>query len=552
MITAKKHRWLRPMHILLLAAAVSLVACSDSDSDSDSNNSSSEGGNSSSASSSHSSSASGNSNSSGSSSSDVQAEMQSYDVQLEGEQEVPMVRTEQSAMASLTINETDMTVTAEMDLSDVTGVTAAHIHAGEVGNNGSAIFGFSDANSDDIWLIESEGITQSQYGDLLAGNWYVNVHTDNFPDGELRGQVLTDTQSVHVFTLSGEQEVPPVQTGAYGQAYLWYDHLNGAMTLNIRASNLNAIAAHIHHAEAGLNGEIVVAWEANADNGGVWRLPEGTILGSNEVTALQMADLYIDIHTEANPDGEIRGQILPDNYALLLFDLSPDQEVPRVDSNASGVGYATLNTESGGLRLNAWSMNMATNAAHIHQGGIGQNGDVVMELEENMSHAGLWQMPENTALGSEAQALLLAGGHYVNMHSVEFPGGEIRGQVTPKFWNVLAFALSGSQEVPAVETGADGDGYALVNTESGDLMMVVNTRNLNTASAAHIHTGTAGVNGDVLLGLEQDSADASIWRLAVETSLDEASLADFLNAGHYVNVHSPSNPDGEIRGQIVD
>lgn len=539
MTTTKRHRGLRLMYLLMLATVTGLAGCSGS--------SSSNG--------THSSSSSGNSSSSDSSSSMSEPpapELQSYSVQLDGEQGVPMVRTEQFAMASLTINETDMMVMAEMDLSDVAGVSAAHIHSGEVGSNGPVIFGLSDADSDSVWVVEGESITQEQHDALLAGNWYVNVHTESFPDGELRGQVVTDTQSVHVFTLSGDQEVPPVQTDAYGQAYLLYDSSNGAMTLNTWAWNLTATAAHIHLAEAGLNGEVVVEWEANADNEGVWQLPEGTILGSNEVTALQMANLYIDIHTEANPDGEIRGQILPDGYELLLFNLSSGQEVPRVDSSATGVGYATLNTESGGLRLNAWSMDMATNAAHIHQGGIGQNGDVVIGLEENMDHAGLWQMPENTTLGSDAQALLLSGGHYVNMHSESFPGGEIRGQIIPPTWNVLAFALSGSQEVPAVETEAEGDGYALVNTDSGGLMMVVNTRNLETASAAHIHTGTAGVNGDVLVGLEQDGTDASIWRLAVETSLDEAALADFLSAGHYVNVHSPSNPDGEIRGQIIE
>src|SRR5690606_22645251 len=137
-------------------------------------------------------------------------------------------------------------------------------------------------------------------------------------------------------------------------------------------------------------------------------------------------------------------------------------------------------------------------------------GDVVIGLEENMDNTGLWQTPENTALDASTQTLLLSGGHYVNMHSDAFPGGEIRGQITPAPWDVLAFALSGSQEVPAVDTAAEGDGYAMVNTVSGDIMLVVHTRNLETASAAHIHGGIAGMNGDVVVGLEQDEADVSI------------------------------------------
>lgn len=516
-------RWLMLVRLLMLAAVIGLSGCESSDNDDDDTPDP-----------------------------DPEPELQSYEVELEGAQEVPMVDTDQSAMATVTINETDMTVTAEMDLSSVTGVTAAHIHEGEVGINGPIAIGFSDSDENGVWTIEGEDITQAQHDALLAGGLYVNVHTDSYPDGELRGQILTETQVVYVFTLSGEQEVPAVETDASGEGYLLYDSSDGALTLNTWARDITAAtAAHIHHAEAGVNGDVIIPLEANAETEGLWQVSEDTMLSSDEASALEMANLYVNVHTEANPGGEIRGQILPDDYSLILVELSPGQEVPRVDSEASGQAYATLNTDTGGLRLNAWSMNMETTAAHIHQAGIGENGDIIIGLEQNMDNAGLWQTPENTALDADIQELLLAGGHYVNMHSTTFPGGEIRGQIAPAPWEMLAFPLSGSQEVPAVDTEAQGDAYAMVNTESGDIMLVVNTRNLDTASAAHIHGGIAGMNGDIIVGLEQDGTDVSIWRLPDETSLDAATLAEFLNAGHYVNVHSPTHPDGEIRGQVL-
>lgn len=514
--------WQTPMRLLLLAAFISVVACGGSDNDRLPDPEP-----------------------------EPEPELQTYEVMLEGEQEVPMVATDQSAMASVTINETDLVVMAEMDLSGVSEVTAAHIHAGEVGMNGPVAFGFSDPDEDGIWEIEGEDITEEQHDALLSGRWYVNVHTDSYPDGELRGQILTDTQTLFTFTLSGDQEVPAVETDAYGESYMVYDSDNGALTLNTWTWEIAATAAHIHHAEAGLNGAVIVGLEESADTEGLWQLPEDAMLSSDQVSALEMADLYVNVHTEANPGGEIRGQILPEDYALVLFDLSPDQEVPRADSEAGGLGYATLNTETGGLRLNAWSMDMDTTAAHIHQANIGVNGDVVIGLEQNLDNSGLWQTPENTALDSDSQDLLLAGGHYVNMHSESYPGGEIRGQITPAPWDVLAFPLSGSQEVPPVDTEAEGDAYALVNSESGDLMLVVNTRNLDTASAAHIHVGIAGTNGSIVVGLERDAEDIAVWRLPADTSLDAATLEEFLDAGHYVNVHSPTHPAGEIRGQAL-
>jgi hypothetical protein len=524
MKTMTRYRWLMPLRLLLLVTVTSLAACGGDDDD----------------------------DPRPAPDPDPEPVLQTYEVELEGAQEVPMADTDQSAMATVTINETDMTVTAEMDLSGVTGVTAAHIHPGEVGITGPVAIGFADSDENGVWTIDGEDITQEQHDALLAGGLYVNVHTDSYPDGELRGQILTETQMIRVFTLSGEQEVPAVETNASGEAYLLYDSSDGALTLNTWARDIiAATAAHIHQAEAGVNGDIIIPLEANAETEGLWQVAADTTLSSDQASALEMANLYVNVHTEANPGGEIRGQILPDDYSLILVELSPEQEVPRVDSQASGRAYATLNTSSGALRLNAWSMNLETTAAHIHQAGIGENGDIVIGLVQNVDNTGLWQTPANTALDADTQALLLAGGHYVNMHSASFPDGEIRGQIAPAPWETFAFPLSGSQEVPAVDTEAEGDAYAMVNTESGDLMLVVHTRNLDTASASHIHTGIAGVNGEIIVGLEQDATDISIWRLPAETTLDAATLAEFLNAGHYVNVHSPTYPDGEIRGQIL-
>lgn len=541
MIIIKKQRWLLPLYSLILTTAIGLAGCDSSSGSGDDPMTSTPEPE-----------TEPEAETETESETESEPEFQSYEATLDGRQEVPQVRTEQSAMASVTINETDMTVTAEMDLSGVEGVNAARIHEGQVGADGPALFELSDADEDGVWKLEQDSVSQAEHDALLAGNWYVKVHTDRFPDGELRGQILSDTQSIHLFTLSGKQQVPSVQTNAYGHGYLFYDGSDGVVTLNTHAWDFTPTAVHIHQAEAGLNGDVIAGWEVSANDDDVWQLPEGNILGSDEILALYMANLYVSIYTEAHPGGEIRGQILPEDYRLILFDLSPGQEVPRADSTASGAGYATVNTETGGLRLNVWSTDMDAQAAHIHQARIGNNGDAVMALEESSDHPGLWQIPENIGMNSDAQALLLAGGHYVNMHSNAFPEGEIRGQIVPDPWQVVTFELSGAQQVPAVETDAEGDGYALVNTESGNLSMVVNTRNLDTASAAHIHTGDTGANGNVLVELEQDHADASIWRLPADTSLDDATLSEFLNAGHYVNVQSPSHPEGEVRGQIAE
>jgi hypothetical protein len=70
--------------------------------------------------------------------------------------------------------------------SGLTGeATAAHFH-------GPAAAGENAAPAVDISAAIKTGsadITDQQLADLQAGKWYLNVHSEKFPDGEIRGQV---------------------------------------------------------------------------------------------------------------------------------------------------------------------------------------------------------------------------------------------------------------------------------------------------------------------------------------------------------------------------
>jgi hypothetical protein len=115
---------------------------------------------------------------------------------------------------------------------------------------------------------------------------------------------------------------------------------------------------------------------------------------------------------------------------------------------------------------------------------------------------------------------------------------------------LFTFPLSGDQEVPAVETEARGDGYAVVNTGTRAIDLVVHTSGVDDATAAHIHVGNVGENGGVLVGLEQDAMEPGVWMTPSGTVLEQEDFEVLLNGGHYVNVHTPAFGDGEIRGQI--
>ncbi len=138
--------------------------------------------------------------------------------------------------------------------------------------------------------------------------------------------------------------------------------------------------------------------------------------------------------------------------------------------------------------------------AHIHTGFAGENGDVLVGLVESESTAGVWMTDGSIALDEATATQLLAGGHYVNVHTAANTGGEIRGQITPDNIEVYGIIANGLQEVPAVTTTASGAGAFTLNTSTGALSGSVTITGM-TANMAHIHEGEMGVNGDVLIGL---------------------------------------------------
>jgi hypothetical protein len=126
-------------------------------------------------------------------------------------------------------------------------------------------------------------------------------------------------------TLSGANEVPAVTTTATGNATL---SVSGAeITYTVNVTNLsNAVVAHIHVAPAGQNGPVRLNLCGTGDpqpacTSGTAVLAtgtNGTTVGTPAITfdsllsAMRTGGAYVNVHTSANPGGEIRGQVAAD------------------------------------------------------------------------------------------------------------------------------------------------------------------------------------------------------------------------------------------------
>ena len=106
---------------------------------------------------------------------------------LSGDQEVPPVMTSASGTGNITIA-SDMSVTGGVTTTGMAG-TAAHIHMAVAGKNGPVIVPFTKTG-DNQWSVPTGAkLTDAQYKAYLAGELYVNVHSDAHKGGEIRAQL---------------------------------------------------------------------------------------------------------------------------------------------------------------------------------------------------------------------------------------------------------------------------------------------------------------------------------------------------------------------------
>lgn len=125
-----------------------------------------------------------------------------FTAELTGAAERPNpVTTTASGTAMVTINEADSTLSYSVTVSNLTGVTGAHIHVGKADSTGPVAANLLDAAPADTvngslcsGTIKSADIKGETFESLVAkirsGDAYVNVHTKANPDGEIRGQLV--------------------------------------------------------------------------------------------------------------------------------------------------------------------------------------------------------------------------------------------------------------------------------------------------------------------------------------------------------------------------
>jgi CHRD domain len=134
-----------------------------------------------------------------------------------------------------------------------------------------------------------------------------------------------------------------------------------------------------------------------------------------------------------------------------------------------------------------------------------------------------------------------------------------RAQTAPAKCAAYAVLKPGNEVRPPDTTDpveSRATGAAAVHIDGTRLTFTVAIFNpaRETFTAGHIHVGAQGVNGDVVVPLFSGSRDRLLFTqfdvLTINANTAAAICGDL--AGHYVNYHTTQDPQGAVRGQLVE
>jgi hypothetical protein len=109
-------------------------------------------------------------------------------------------------------------------------------------------------------------------------------------------------------SLTGAQEVPAVATSATGAGQITVSP-DRLVSGQITVFGVEPTIAHIHSGEPGQSGPPIVSLSKTSDN--TFTVPPGAMLTESQYAAYQAGNLYVNVHSASNPQGEIRAQLKP-------------------------------------------------------------------------------------------------------------------------------------------------------------------------------------------------------------------------------------------------
>lgn len=358
---------------------------------------------------------------------------------FQGAQEVPVASTPATGAAYALV---DMGTDSVYVTGNYTGLTAAsnnaHVHMADPGTAGGILFpvrhSASTAGTVHAMSIVSGGAADS----ISNGHSYVNVHTSTYPGGEIRAQLINNTGLRYLAgELRGINEVPPVTSAARGTVIAVYNMETNSLRLagDYQKLSDSVTVAHIHPGDSGVVNPPIIPLITTGDSTGTITID--TTLTEEQEVQLLAGDMYVNVHSKAFPNGEIRTQLIPTTSGethVFAVNLTADQVVPAIPaSTASGNALIIVDKATGiAYATGAFQgVNSAVIGSHIHQGPVGDTGAVVLPLTvvKRSSLPSFGTYSGSGTLSASVIDSMINGLTYIDVHSSVRPNGAMRGQL---------------------------------------------------------------------------------------------------------------------------
>lgn len=458
----------------------------------------------------------------------------------------------------------------------------AHLHTGWAGQNGGITITLDADLSDDemsgAFMLADNGyeLDDDQLEQMIQRGIYLNIHTTAHPSGELRGQVLPESQAVFTAFLNGNQQIPSVTTTGRGmvKVELIGTKITASGSFSDLTSDLRteiAGGAHLHAGYPGQSGPVVYPLTAATDDADDARnsrfLPMANtfMIGEGGVDTLMRRFFYTNIHSDDHQGGEIRGSVLAEAESYFLAPLSGASEPQGVPTGATGMVAAEVvdtNVVLVGSFMDLESDFAADVAGgmHLHQAIAGTNGGILVGINTEImddDRSGVILADSNHLMLRDSQLMAMMDRLvYANVHTEDYQGGEIRGQLLPLAGSYFHTTFSGMNATNSVITTAQGGlKLELIDTT---LMLSGSVTDLqgdyDPSIGSHLHLAPAGQNGGIVIPLK-GIADDDLKRVSFPVDSNTYELVDSLvvalRTGRlYANIHTTTVPSGEARGQL--
>jgi hypothetical protein len=237
--------------------------------------------------------------------------------------------------------------------------------------------------------------------------------------------------------MNGDQEAPPVTTDALGLFTTRISHTLDTLWYYGLSNDLSGpiTGAHFHEGAVGVSGNVVVDLTESINENTVEGVITGTALADSLIMDLLSGNIYVNFHTDANPGGEIRGQVYRLAREGYTFAIDGSQEVPPVVTNGTGFGITSIDRD----QTNAHFMIVFSgltgiaDGAHFHKAVTGVNGDVVfdmtpllMGISNEDALFGYWKSTDALPFTLASSLQFRNDSIYFNVHTDANPSGEIR------------------------------------------------------------------------------------------------------------------------------